>query len=226
MSHGPTPILPSRRDLHRIFREVEAETGIALRGEFACCSTCGQAALDKPEVAPGGFAFYHVQDTDYAAEHGVIYLCFHGSPEGSPPETARTQAQVARALVHALSARGLFVQWNRRTTSRITVAVDRATFDRNNVDSQRTMRDDARPTFETALDEDWYAVVWEEPEATSPDMRWRGLLVDPDYLAALCLTGETREEVETDLRKAHPEILADWEDNGLWLPPGTPVGEA
>ncbi|NDD28457.1 MAG: hypothetical protein EB084_09365 [Proteobacteria bacterium] len=226
MNHGPTPIVPSRRDLHRIFREVEAETGIVLRGDFSCCSSCGQVALDNPEVAPRGYAFYHAQDTDHALTDGVVYLCFHGSPEGSPSEGARTHAKVGRDLVHALAARGLFVQWNRRVTTRIMVAVDRRTFDRYAPESHH-MAGLATPVTTSALDDGWSCRVWEEPEATHPEARWCGMLIAPDDSGASHHTGSTREEVEAGMREVYPSVRAEWGHDPLVEDfVGTPVGDA
>jgi len=225
MKPETTPVVPTRRDLHRIVREVEAETGIVLRGDFSCCSSCGQAALDKPEVAPRGYAFYHAQDTDHAAADGVIYVCFHGSPEGSPPDGARSQAQVGRDLVRALVARGLFVQWNRSAKRRITVAVDRRTFDHYSSEGQH-MVGLVTPVATSVLDDGWSCRVWEEPEATHPEARWCGMLVDPDDNGASHHTGGSREEVEAGMREVYPSVRAEWGHDPLLEDfPGV-VGEA
>ena len=98
--------------LDRAFEALEAE-GVVARQNFTCCSTCGHYEIgdeiagaedEGREVA--GYAFYHMQDTQRAAEGGGIYVRY-GSNEGGPEPAA-----VGRRIVAAVEAAGLKAEWD------------------------------------------------------------------------------------------------------------------
>jgi hypothetical protein len=98
--------------------------GIVARHDWWCCQTCGHAAMPdacdnaataNPAVAVRGYAFYHNQDTESAAEgHGLMLAFGTHRAEDAPEEVART-------VVATLREHGLEVEWNGRVETRIAV---------------------------------------------------------------------------------------------------------
>lgn len=118
------PCLPTRRDLARAFREIEAATGLVMREDFLCCSSCAGDRLDREAAEadrPPRYAFYHAQDTEAAAATGVLYVGYAGMDD------ADTTA-VGHVLCEALVGRGYFVRWDGSPDTRLAVAVQGASF--------------------------------------------------------------------------------------------------
>ncbi|MBX9623093.1 MAG: hypothetical protein K2X82_04690 [Gemmataceae bacterium] len=106
---------PAVTDCDRLDRAFEAleEQGVVARQHFSCCSNCGEAEIggeiaaaedDGREVV--GYAFYHQQDTQRAAEGGGIYVKYGPNTDG--PETAA----IGRMIVAAVEAAGLKAEWD------------------------------------------------------------------------------------------------------------------
>jgi hypothetical protein len=100
--------------------------GIVCRQNFTCCGNCGVTEIGdeiRIERARGlavrGYAFYHMQDTESAAEGYGLYLNY-GSVEGGKAAAL----QVGRSIVEALERHGLAADWNGRVDTRIHVRLD------------------------------------------------------------------------------------------------------
>lgn len=112
--------------LDKAFNEMEAN-GIVARQNFTCCQTCGHAEIweevdqvrqdmeqaEQP-VAPSGYVFYHMQDTEMAVEDGTLYLAF-GATENADDAAIR----VAQQISEILRKNGLKVNWNGSLDKRI-----------------------------------------------------------------------------------------------------------
>jgi hypothetical protein len=99
------------------------ERGIVARQNFTCCQSCGHAEIgDEIEEfeehgTPVGYAFYHMQDTERAAETGTFYIAY-GSVEDSPEDAIK----VGHAIVEGLREQGLTVRWNGELSERICIS--------------------------------------------------------------------------------------------------------
>ena len=108
--------------LDAAFAALEAE-GIVARQHFSCCSTCGhvdvggeiRAASQQRPV--DGYVFYHVQNTESAAESGTLYLSYGATKKGDEPAVA-----VARRIVAAIERSGLKTEWNGRADTCVVVS--------------------------------------------------------------------------------------------------------
>jgi len=107
--------------LDRAFAALE-RSGIVARHNFTCCQTCGHAEIFD-EIAgvqnPSGvwgYTFYHMQDTEHAAEgYG---LCF---AYGAREEGEAALQKVGHAVAEALRREGLKVAWDGSVKKRIEV---------------------------------------------------------------------------------------------------------
>jgi len=100
--------------------------GIVMRQNFSCCGTCGSSEIwDEVKVfeAAGGraygYAFYHQQDTERAAEGGGIFLNYGACEDGEEPAIA-----TGRAIVAELERHGLETDWDGTWDKRIGVKLD------------------------------------------------------------------------------------------------------
>lgn len=119
---------PERTDCDRLddaFAALEAR-GVVSRQHFACCGTCGANeiwdeidAVHKAGRPTRGYAFYHVQDTESAAEGGGLYLNYGACEEGEDAALA-----VAKDIVTHLEAHGLRTEWDGSWGQRIAVSLD------------------------------------------------------------------------------------------------------
>ena len=119
--------LPTRRDLAHTFREIEASTGLLMRDDFMCCSSCAGDRLDREAAEadrPPRYAFWHAQDTEAAVATDVLYIGYAGMDD------ADTTA-VGHVLVAALTGRGYFVRWDGSPDTRLAIAVCGVSFDRD-----------------------------------------------------------------------------------------------
>jgi hypothetical protein len=107
--------------LDKAFANLE-QRGIVARQNFACCQNCGHAEIgDEIEKAQKvrevkGYTFYHMQDTESACETGTLYLAY-GSLSGKDEDCVA----VGHAIVEAIRAEGLAVDWNGTVSKRICV---------------------------------------------------------------------------------------------------------
>lgn len=66
-----------------------------------------------------GYAFYHTQDTEAAADGSGLYLNYGACEEGEAPAL-----EVASAIVAELERHGLATRWNGSWDQRIGVTLD------------------------------------------------------------------------------------------------------
>lgn len=119
---------PDRTDCDRLddaFDALEAD-GVIARQHFSCCGTCGSSEIwDEINAAQTagrparGYAFYHMQDTESAADGAGLYLNYGACEEGEAAALA-----VARDIVNQLEAHGLRTDWDGSWDRRIAVALD------------------------------------------------------------------------------------------------------
>ncbi|MGV8038754.1 MAG: hypothetical protein AB2L07_01255 [Thermoanaerobaculaceae bacterium] len=110
--------------LDTAFRLME-ERGVVARQNFACCQTCGHAEIGD-EISKTqalrkvvGYTFYHMQDTDRAAEGGGLYLAY-----GSLADTKEHALAVGNTVVACLREAGLQPIWDNDAAKRIYVPLD------------------------------------------------------------------------------------------------------
>jgi hypothetical protein len=109
--------------LDRAFARLESGRILA-RQHFTCCQTCGHSEM-ADELATArqrgpviGYTFFHVQDTESAAEGGGLYLAYGSAGQGED-EAPDAGLAVARQVVEALRAEGLTPEWNGQQSQRI-----------------------------------------------------------------------------------------------------------
>ncbi|MCC7250802.1 hypothetical protein [Hyphomicrobium sp.] len=119
---------PEITDCDRLDRAFEAlnDGGIVARHDFSCCQNCGLAEIGEEiqgAIDAGfdvsGFAFYHTQDTDNAAEGHGLYLTY-GHVDGGEDNSVA----VGRVIVDALRKAGLDTEWDGTLRKRIGVRLD------------------------------------------------------------------------------------------------------
>lgn len=85
--------------------------GVVARQNFSCCSNCGHAEMPGEIEAMGpnahvvGYAFYHMQDTESAAEGGGIYVKYGSVETGG-------EVAVGEVIAEELRRAGLKVEWD------------------------------------------------------------------------------------------------------------------
>ncbi len=119
---------PETTDCDRLdaaFATLEAE-GVISRQNFSCCGTCGSGEIwDEIEAARAGgrlatgYAFYHQQDTESAAEGYGLYLNYGACEEGAEAAVA-----IGHQIVNRLQEHGLHTDWDGRIEKRIAVSLD------------------------------------------------------------------------------------------------------
>jgi hypothetical protein len=119
---------PDRTDCDRLddaFESLERK-GVISRQHFTCCGTCGSTeiwdeidAVQKAGRPTRGYTFYHMQDTESAADGGGLYLNYGACEEGED-----AALEVARDIVTQLEAHGLRTEWDGSWSQRIAVSLD------------------------------------------------------------------------------------------------------
>ncbi len=111
--------------LEAAFRDLN-ESGIVSRQNFSCCSNCGVVEIGdeiRQEMQRGirvrGYVFYHMQDTENAAQ-GCGLLLNYGVSFGSKASAL----EVGRAIEAELQKHGLTTEWSGETGKRIGVNLD------------------------------------------------------------------------------------------------------
>ena len=95
------------------------------RQNFTCCQNCGHAEIhDEIEAASKlaevrGYTFYHMQDTERAAQGGGVYLAYDALSGG--PDA---QNSIGHEIVAALRAAGLEPEWNGENSARILIPLE------------------------------------------------------------------------------------------------------
>lgn len=123
MKEQSTWSLPTDCDrLDKAFEDLE-ENGIVARQNFTCCQTCGHAEIgdeiqetfkSHPVI---GYTFYHMQDTESAAEGGEVYLAYEAWEDGED-----AQVGIGQKIVEILSKHGLKVIWDGSVKTRICIS--------------------------------------------------------------------------------------------------------
>jgi hypothetical protein len=119
------PALTDCDRLDAAFAALEQQ-GVIARQNFSCCGNCGSseiwgeidAARDAGDPAYG-YAFYHIQDTENAADGGALFLNYGAVDEGEAAALS-----VAHEIVDALKAKGLETDWDGSWDRRIGVSLD------------------------------------------------------------------------------------------------------
>ena len=100
--------------------------GIVARQNFTCCGSCGAAEIwDEIEAADAkggrsrGYAFFHMQDTENAADGGGLYLNYGACADGEAAALG-----VAHEIVAHLEKAGLKTEWDGKFQCRIGVSID------------------------------------------------------------------------------------------------------
>lgn len=100
--------------------------GIIARQNFSCCGTCGAGEiLDEMDAATKqgrkvvGYAFYHAQDTESAADGYGLCLNY-----GTDQDDEARALEIARQIVDVLEAQGLTTAWDGTWNQRISVSLD------------------------------------------------------------------------------------------------------
>lgn len=111
--------------LDRAFAALEA-AGVIARQHFSCCGTCGSSeiwdeidAASKTGAPVRGYTFFHMQDTESAAEGDGLYLNYGAVEEGESAALA-----IGHEIVAALAAQRLTTDWDGSWDRRIHVALD------------------------------------------------------------------------------------------------------
>jgi hypothetical protein len=115
---------PETTDCDRLDRAFAAleQQGIAARQNFTCCQNCGHAEIwEECDALPRarGYTFFHMQDTESAAEGQGLYLAY-----GATADSDEARIAVGHAVVRALTDAGLSPQWNGEINRRISVPMD------------------------------------------------------------------------------------------------------
>lgn len=119
---------PAVTDCDRLdaaFADLEAE-GIVARQNFSCCGSCGAAeiwdeadALEETGKPVDGYAFYHMQDTESAADGYGLYLNYGAAEDGEEAAVA-----IGHRIVRQLENHGLKTDWDGSIRKRIGLSLD------------------------------------------------------------------------------------------------------
>ena len=104
--------------LDAAFAELE-HSGIVARHDFTCCNSCGNAEISA-ELGPGtrGYAFYHQQDSEAAAE-GMRLFIGYGAVDDDGDVVA-----IGREIAAALTRNGLSTNWHGDPSRRVDVSIN------------------------------------------------------------------------------------------------------
>jgi hypothetical protein len=127
---------PTVTDCDRLdaaFEELNA-LGIMARHHWYCCGNCGSSAMPHEFERLGGewegtpivgYAFYHVQDTEQAAEGGSIFLGYGATDlDLTDAEDESASLTIACTICDVLAQHGLVTEWNGQLSQRILVKLD------------------------------------------------------------------------------------------------------
>lgn len=118
---------PSETDCDRldaVFAELD-DRGLVARQNFSCCQNCGHGEMlaemeEQASTHPvRGYVFYHMQDTERAADGDGLYLAY-----GDESEEPDRHAQIGREISEALINAGFTPRWNGTAAQRIFVPIE------------------------------------------------------------------------------------------------------
>ncbi|WP_117215189.1 DUF6891 domain-containing protein [Allorhizocola rhizosphaerae] len=212
--------------LDAAFADLE-DAGVVARQHFACCQSCGNAEISA-EIAdtPGahGYVYFHMQDTESAADGGSLYLCYGSAGPDVDP------VAVGHQVVETLRRHGLRTAWNGEHSQRIAVNLRwqrRHLWLRANCASGREVEDPSEGGIlellgQVATGEEAYFVLLKPGKAT-PGLFAQAALADDGRFMV-----EHRDEVghfqslTSDRAAAHAALtgwafdLDGWRDHLLW----------
>ncbi|MEU4113752.1 hypothetical protein AB0F71_04565 [Kitasatospora sp. NPDC028055] len=118
---------PELTDVDRLAQAFDLleDQGIVAAMDFTCCAACGYAEIGgEAEEDSRGFVFFHQQDTEAAAAGRGLMLRYGGFHTGEEPDGAAEQrtVEIGRAVVAAVEAVGLPVEWDGSPHTAIRVA--------------------------------------------------------------------------------------------------------
>lgn len=118
---------PAKTECDRLdeaFKHLE-DSGIVARQNFTCCGTCGSSEIgDEIEQAQQrrlttrGYTFYHMQDTEAAADGYGLYLAY-----GNVDQTEAEAIRIGREIVAVLERYEFKPSWDGTWNSRIFVPI-------------------------------------------------------------------------------------------------------
>jgi hypothetical protein len=101
------------------------QKGIVCRQNFSCCGTCGAGEIwdemnqAQQEGVIRGYAFYHMQDTESAADGYGLYLSYGAVEEGEA-----AALEIGNETQKALELHDLKTHWEGSWSTRIAVQLD------------------------------------------------------------------------------------------------------
>lgn len=104
-------ISATRAKLRKAFVALRRQ-GYVARMNYLCCQGCGSAAMDLKDKKGG--VFWHHQDDDGFKEDGELYIAFL-------TENGDGSVKVGEALVAALKAENVWVEWDGSSDTRVLV---------------------------------------------------------------------------------------------------------
>ncbi|MEV7600337.1 hypothetical protein AB0O91_23465 [Kitasatospora sp. NPDC089797] len=110
--------------LEEAFDLLEDQSIVAAM-DFTCCAGCGYAEIGgEADEDSRGFVFFHQQDTEAAAAGRGLMLRYGGFRTGDEPVevSERRTLEIGRAVVAAVEAVGLPVEWDGSPHTAIRVA--------------------------------------------------------------------------------------------------------
>ncbi|MBO1414842.1 hypothetical protein [Streptomyces sp. FH025] len=118
---------PETTDVDRLVDAFDLleDQAIVAAMDFTCCAGCGYAEIGgEADEDSYGFVFFHQQDTEAAAAGRGLMLRYGGFRTGEEPGevSERRTVEVGRAVVAALEAVGLPVEWDGSPHTAIRVA--------------------------------------------------------------------------------------------------------
>ena len=104
--------------LERAFYKLRANRIYACH-HFACCGSCGHGDLSRdPKPGCNGYAFYHVQSSEFAAESGELWIGYDSYFEGE-----RSAKRVGQHIVKAFREVGLQTEWDGTCQTNVKVVL-------------------------------------------------------------------------------------------------------
>lgn len=110
--------------LDAAFKQLE-ESGIVARQNFTCCGTCGSAEIgdeiqqaQQRRLTTRGYTFYHMQDTEAAADGYGLYLAY-----GNVEQTEADAIRIGHEIISILERYDFKPSWDGTWNSRIFVPI-------------------------------------------------------------------------------------------------------
>ena len=115
--------------LRSAFEQLE-QHGVLAREHYWCCQTCARTAIHDEVAqahdeghAPRGYVFFHSQDTDRAAETGLLLIRFSGILEDLRRDGWDASMRIGEELVMVLRAYDFAPEWSGRPDDTINLPI-------------------------------------------------------------------------------------------------------